>query len=182
MNASSKITALVFASLLLGGYNQARAQIHSPVDLINGNSLSFDGLSFTISGCTLKLNGGAADTCTSAGLGDTNDVLEITSSRRGQPTIEVLGNGTGIAGGVGSVAKGSNALACSNCGSASEQRFHCHRLQQRDYRRHVDQARQRDIECALCRGWRRKRECHAGQPHCLGNGPQRFADQHGILG
>lgn len=123
MNSFRKNTALALAFLLLSGLGHAQAQIRSPVDLIDGNSLSFDGLSFTISGCTLSLKGGAADSCTSTGVGDTNDLLEISGSRRGRPTIEVLGNGTGTAGGSGSVAKGSNALVCNKCTSASELKF-----------------------------------------------------------
>jgi hypothetical protein len=119
----SKITALTFALLLLGGLSHASAQLPAGVDLINGNSVTFDGLSFTVSGCTLSLNGGTANACTNTGTGDTNDLLQITNSRRGEPTIEVLGNGTGTAGGSGSVAKGSNALACNNCLSASELKF-----------------------------------------------------------
>ncbi len=123
MNIFKTVATLALALGLLGGMSQARAQIQSPVDLINGNSVAFDGLSFTISGCTLSLNGGAANACTSSGLGDTNNVLEVASSRRGQPTIAIHGNGTGNAGGTGGIAKGSNALACNKCASGSELKF-----------------------------------------------------------
>jgi hypothetical protein len=115
--------ALAFAFLVLGGMGRAHALLPAGVDLINGNSVTFDGLSFTISGCTLSLNGGSANTCTNTGTGDNNDLLQITNSRRGQPTIAVLGNGTGNAGGSGSIAKGSNALACNNCAGVSELMF-----------------------------------------------------------
>ncbi len=64
--------ALAFATLCAAV--PASAQTSAPVSLWStggvGGSLTFAGLTFTVTGCTLVLNGGAATTCTSfAGTG-----------------------------------------------------------------------------------------------------------------
>lgn len=114
-----KIAALAFASFVLGAMTDAYAQsIGTHVNLVSGQTVTYDGLSFKISACTFSSNGSTATNCSTSGTGQTNDYLEIVASNRGTPTIEIIGNGSGNAGGT-AVAKGSAALACNKCTAAS---------------------------------------------------------------
>jgi hypothetical protein len=84
----------VSALVVLGGWGHAHAQT---ANLVNGNFISVDGLTFTIASCTYNVNGVAQSSCATA-----KDEIKFLSSSRGAPTIEFLGNGLG--------ANGSNAL------------------------------------------------------------------------
>jgi hypothetical protein len=96
VSAAKKLSVLgVSALVVLGAWGHAHAQT---ADLINGNFISVDGLTFTIASCTYTANGIAQASCSTA-----DDQIMVLSSSRGAPTIEFLGNGSGT--------NGSNALA-----------------------------------------------------------------------
>ncbi len=119
MASLKKITASVLlAFFMLGAADRANATFPS-VDLVANNSVTYDGLTFTVSTCTLASNTATATNCsTAAGAGQANDRLEVVASNRGTPTIEIVGNGSGSTGGT-AIAKGSAALACNLCSNTS---------------------------------------------------------------
>jgi hypothetical protein len=88
-----KITplAIVFGLVSVGASRQAAAQLTTV--LANGDSISTDGLTFTVATCTYTANGSASSCST------LDDSLKFVSSNRGSPTIEVIGSA------------GSNALS-----------------------------------------------------------------------
>lgn len=104
MGLLKKTSLLIFAffTLVAGGHARA-SSIGDSVALSSTSALIYDGLSFQISSCTYTLNGAVESSCSVS-----NDVLEISASNRGTPTIEIIGN------------SGSAALSCTNCtGSTS---------------------------------------------------------------
>lgn len=113
MSSFRMTSALAFAFLAMGGMamvglGEARAALPPAVGLANGtNLLTYDGLTFSVSGCTVTATGSSATACSTYGAFDN---LQITSSSRGQPTLSIYGNNSNSI-------NGSSALACSACTS-----------------------------------------------------------------
>lgn len=78
-----KLSALWLTAIAIMPGPSAHAQTTS---LVNGGSISADGLTFTVASCTYQATG-IANTC-----GALNDTLQFLSSSRGSVTIEVIGN------------------------------------------------------------------------------------------